>query len=58
MRIIPQNKFDRDFDINDLLKGINLKKLYPALKNLLGDSVRLSDTKGNIILGDTELTKR
>ena len=51
MRIIPQNQFDRDFDINELLKGINQKKLYPALKKLLGESVRLLDSKDNIILG-------
>lgn len=51
MCIIPQNKFDRDLDIEELLKGIDQKKLYPALKNLLGESVRLFDTKGNLIFG-------
>ena len=56
MRIIPQNKFDRDLDIAELLKGIDLKKLYPALKKLLGGSVRLFDTKGHLIFGDKEVT--
>lgn len=58
MRIIPQNQFDRDIDIHELLKGINLKKLYPALKKLLGESVRLIDTKGIIILGQADETKK
>jgi len=57
MRIIPQNQFDRDYDINDLLKGINQKRLLPALKNLLGQSVRLLDSKDNLILGNAEKTK-
>lgn len=57
MRILPQNQFDRDIDIHELLKGINDKKLYPALKKLLGDSVRLIDTKGAFILGQADETK-
>jgi len=57
MRIIPQNQFDRDLDIHELLKGIDQKKIYPALKKLLGESVRLIDTKGNIIFGQEDVTK-
>lgn len=57
MRIIPQNQFDRELDINDLLKSIDLKKLDTALKKLLGDSVRLLDAKGEIILGDKNISK-
>ena len=51
MRIIPQNQFDRDLDIEELLKGLNAKKLHLALKNILGESVRLLDTKGKLIFG-------
>jgi signal transduction histidine kinase len=58
IRIIPQNRFDRELDINELLKGIDQKKIYPVLKKLLGESVRLIDTKGNIILGQVDLTTK
>ncbi len=52
MRIIPQNTFDRDLTIYDLLKGINQKKLYASLKNMLGNTVRLLDSKDKVIFGE------
>ena len=55
MRIIPQNQFDRDLGIEELLIGINEKKLYLALKNILGDSVRLVDTHNKIIFGNEDV---
>lgn len=52
MRIIPRNQFDRDLNIHDLLKGIDTKKLYLVLKNILGESISLIDTNNKTIFGD------
>lgn len=51
MDIIPQGAFDREVNIKELLKVLDEDKLYQALKDLLGASVRILDGHGGAVLG-------
>lgn len=51
MQIIPQNKFDRDLAIEDLLKGIDRTKLQQVLQALLGEAARVVDLHGMVMIG-------
>ena len=54
MQIIPQNPFDRDLLIDDLLKGIERRTLQKVLQALLGVSARIVDLQGTTVIGEAD----
>jgi len=51
MEIIPQHdQFDRDYDIHDLLHGLDLNQLQGALRKLFSLPYRMVDLSGKVII--------
>ncbi|QPK64294.1 two-component sensor histidine kinase [Methylomonas sp. LL1] len=53
----PFNDFERELALDDLLRGIDGRRLLSALQGLLNAPLAIFDTKGVRLLGETEVTR-
>jgi len=53
---LPLMDFDRELSLDELLGGINRKKLFDALSNLLGMPFCICTTKGDPVIGAREVS--